>query len=86
VFSASTIGSLFIGGDDTSSIIAAGAAPADAVDILNGLVLLPGSHINSITVRGILGTGSKILAAGLPSKASVGGTSVATAGDPRFQV
>jgi hypothetical protein len=84
-FGAAAIGSIFVANDVTSSLIVAGGAPADGVDIRNGIALLKGGKIGSVKV-GSLSDDSKVLAKSLPSKALVGGNSVGTSGDPRFNV
>lgn len=85
-YGVATITSIFIGGADTSSLIAAGAAPLPGGAIIAGLTLIPEGAIRAIVVRGAVSADSQFLASVLPVRANLGGTFVATATDPRFQV
>jgi len=85
IYKRAAIGSIEIGGNVSSSTIAAGAAPATGTNFQAGLVLLPRSSIFRITIAGTLSADSRILARPLPSRALVAGAAVATGSDPRFQ-
>lgn len=85
-YTVATISSVFVGGADTSSLVAAGAAPAPGGTIQSGIVLLPKAAIRSITVRGPVSDDSRFLASMLPTRAVLGGVTVSTATDPHFQV
>ena len=85
-YQTATITSVFIGGNVTSSLIAAGASPQSGGTIFTGIVLLKKSAIRAIAVRGQASADSRFLAASIPARVNIGGTSVATASDPRFQV
>jgi hypothetical protein len=85
-YTVATISSVFVRGADTSSLIAAGAAPAPGGTIQAGIVLLPKGAIRSITVRGPVSDDSRFLASILPARAILGGVTVSTATDPHFQV
>ena len=84
-FLATQIISIFVGGSDTSSIIAAGIAPTDGINVFNGVTPIPGGKINSIVVRGSLDASSRILSAALPKTASLTGAPIGTTSDSRFQ-
>ncbi|HEY2587323.1 MAG TPA: FG-GAP-like repeat-containing protein [Tepidisphaeraceae bacterium] len=85
-YTVATISSVFVGGADTSSLVAAGAAPAPGGTIQSGIVLLPKAAIRSITVRGPVSDDSRFLAAVLPARAILSGVTVSTATDPHFQI
>jgi hypothetical protein len=85
-YSVASIGSIFIGGSDTSSLIAAGAAPSPGGPITSGITLIPNASIARILVRGQVSTESRFLASILPPRALLTGAYVLTASDPRFQV
>ena len=84
-YTVATIVSVNIGGSDTSSLIAAGAAPLPGGTITAGQTLLPKGQIGSITVRGAISDDSRFLAAVLPKRANLSGALVAPATDPHFQ-
>jgi hypothetical protein len=84
-YTVATIFSVFVGGADTSSLVAAGAAPTPGGTITSGITLLPKGAIRSITVRGPVSDDSRFLASVLPRRANLGGVFVATAADARFQ-
>jgi hypothetical protein len=84
VYRRAMINSTFVGGDLTSGLVAAGAAPPSGQTIDTAITLLPHSAIRSITVGGALSGDSRFLASSLPPNARVNGARVSTAGDPRF--
>jgi hypothetical protein len=84
-YGAAIIGSILIGGADTTGTIAAGATPPAGGTIESGFSLLPKSAIRSIIVRGAASNDSLFAATRLPVRANLAGVLVATAGDPRFQ-
>ncbi len=85
IFGVAPIGTLFIGGDVTSSVIASGASfPTSAGLTLGSLSVLPKGIMRVLTLRGSLSPDSRIVAAKLPLTGKVGGVSVKTGGDPRF--
>lgn len=86
LYRVASITTVFVGGADTSSVIAAGAAPLPGETITSGLTLLPKGQIGTITVRGTVSDDSRFLAAVLPKRANLTGALVATATDPNFQV
>jgi hypothetical protein len=85
-YSVATITSLIVGGNVTSSLIAAGAAPLPGGNIFAGITLLPKAAIRSIQLRGQLSDDSHILAAVIPAKVKIAGSFIANASDPRFMV
>ena len=85
-YAAAVIDSIRIDGSDTSSVIAAGAAPPAGGTINTGLTLLPGGRIKSVTVRGAVGQDSRFLAALIPVTALLAGARVAPATDPHFHI
>lgn len=85
-YNVSTISTVFVAGSLTSSLIAAGAAPAPGGTITSGLTLLPKGKIGTITVRGTVSDDSQFLASVLPKRATLTGALVSTDADPRFQV
>lgn len=84
-YTVATISAVFVGGADTSTLIAAGAAPAPGGSIQSGVVLLPKAAIRAITVRGPVSDDARFLAAVLPARATLAGAIVPTATDPHFQ-
>jgi hypothetical protein len=86
-FAAGSISSLHIGGNATSTaFVAAGLDPVDDI-LLNGDdTLLPGGLIKSIVINGTADSASKFLAASLPTKVKIGGTTVIPSADPRFML
>jgi hypothetical protein len=84
-YAAAIIGSVLIGGADTSSTIAAGATPPPGETINAGFTLLPKSAIRSIIVRGTVSSDSLFAAAALPARANLTGVLVATVSNPNFQ-
>jgi hypothetical protein len=85
VYTAAAIASVFVGGADTSTLIVAGAVPPAGGTLDSGLILLPKAAIRSVTVRGAISDDSRFLAASLPVRATLHGTTVTTATDPHFQ-
>lgn len=85
-YNVASITTVLIGGADTSSVIAAGAAPLPGETITSGLTLLPKGKIGTITVRGAVSDDARFLAAVLPKRANLTGVLVMTATDPHFQV
>jgi uncharacterized protein with beta-barrel porin domain len=85
-YTAASIGVLYIGGDDTSTLIAAGAAPISGGTINSGIKLLPKGSIVSITLRGTANDDSRFLARYLQRIVKLNGVKVLTASDPHFQV
>jgi hypothetical protein len=86
IFTAAIIGTLFIGGADTSTLIVAGGSfPPGANPIFGSLTLLPGGVIRSIVVKGAASADSHFLADKLPHTVNIDGVPTTTATDPRFQ-
>jgi hypothetical protein len=83
-YGVASIATIFVGGSDTSSLIAAGAAPRPGHSILSGVALIPQGAIRGIIVRGVVSTDCQFLAAILPARVNLGGTFFTTASDPRF--
>ena len=86
VFAAATIASLYIGGNDTSSLILAGASSFAAGTDTTGLTLLKKGSILAVTVLGTVSDDSRFLAAHVPRVAKLDGARVATSGDPHFSI
>jgi hypothetical protein len=87
VFVPANIGSIFVGGAVTSSLVVAGGTfPAGSTPILAGLGLLGDARIGSITARGAVSADSRFLAARLPLFANFDRLLVKTSNDPRFVV
>lgn len=78
------IGSVFVGGADTSTLVAAGAAPLPGGNIFAGLTLLPKAFMRSIVVRGPVSADTRFLAATLPARATLDSALVLTSTDPHF--
>ena len=79
-------GTLRVSGQFTNSLLGAGATPSDTPSGLPATSLRSDGMIRSITVSGAVDAQSRFLAAIEPKKAKLGGITVVTASDPRFQI
>jgi hypothetical protein len=84
-FSGVKILSIAVGGSIVSCEFFAGLDPVDGVLLNSDDKLLAGGSIGAIAVSGSVSADSRFEAASLPAFAIVGGTKIATSGEPRFK-
>jgi hypothetical protein len=86
IFTAAAIGSLFVGGADTSSLVVAGGSiPPRGAGVIGPVTVDTGGALRALLVRGAVSPDAKFIANRIPSAVSLNGVRVATAGNLHFQ-